>query len=447
MKKKQKNTRWIYVVIGAFVLLVVGGGIFFTLTQEKKPVRIMWFTNPSLEYVEKLSKQFTEETSIPVEVISVPIADWAKDGYEQMAAESPRYDLLVGDSQWLGYGAENGYYADLTDFFHTNKIEGTFSEASTKGYGEYPPDSGKYYAVPFVGNAKVYAYRKDWFENPLEKAAFQAKYGRELIPPKTLTELKDIAEFFYRPAEGKYGIVLITGEGYDAVTMEFGTFLFAFGGEWGDRAACIAEGYVNSDDAVQALTFMYDMTKFSPPGSDNLIYAEVGKKYFEGNTAIMMNYMSHVINAADPARNPYAEATGYFGALFGPKSKYSQLAGQGISLLAHAQDKKSARKFLSWWIREDVQKQFAEMGGFTTHRKVLASPSFQESKPYNAPYSESVELMKDFWNNPVYADLLAVSQKEIHTYLTGGNREAAKQTLDSIAKAWTGILAKGCSTD
>src|SRR5690606_38567767 len=40
--------------------------------------------------------------------------------------------------------------------------------------------------------------RKDLMEHPQERAAFKRKYGRELEPPKTLQEMRDIAEFFTR---------------------------------------------------------------------------------------------------------------------------------------------------------------------------------------------------------------------------------------------------------
>ena len=45
--------------------------------------------------------------------------------------------------------------------------------------------SSKYWAVPLEGDANGWAYRKDWFEDPKEKAAFKAKYGYDLGVPKT----------------------------------------------------------------------------------------------------------------------------------------------------------------------------------------------------------------------------------------------------------------------
>jgi multiple sugar transport system substrate-binding protein len=33
-----------------------------------------------------------------------------------MAAQGTEWDMVVGDSQWLGQGATAGWYVDMTDF-------------------------------------------------------------------------------------------------------------------------------------------------------------------------------------------------------------------------------------------------------------------------------------------------------------------------------------------
>ena len=68
--------------------------------------------------------------------------------------------------------------------------------ATVKYYSEY---GGKNWAVPVEGDANGWAYRKDWFEDPAEMAAFKEKYGYDLGVPKDYKQLRDIAEFFHRP--------------------------------------------------------------------------------------------------------------------------------------------------------------------------------------------------------------------------------------------------------
>ena len=59
----------------------------------------------------------------------------------------------MGDSQWLGQGATQGHYVDLTDFMKSNGIDKTVTPGTLAYYGEYPNGSGKYYAYPTEGDA------------------------------------------------------------------------------------------------------------------------------------------------------------------------------------------------------------------------------------------------------------------------------------------------------
>jgi len=47
-----------------------------------------------------------------------------------------------------------------------------------------------------MGDAIGWTYRKDWFARPEIQADFKKKYERDLSPPQTWDELKQIAEFF-----------------------------------------------------------------------------------------------------------------------------------------------------------------------------------------------------------------------------------------------------------
>src|SRR5437016_9351220 len=100
-----------------------------------------------------------------------------------------------------------------------------------KSYAENPPGSGKYLAILLEGDANGWAYRKDWFEDPTEKANFKKKYGYDLAVPKNYKELRDIAEFFYRPEQKKYGLAIYTQNKYDAMALGVEHTIFSDGGD------------------------------------------------------------------------------------------------------------------------------------------------------------------------------------------------------------------------
>ena len=93
-------------------------------------------------------------------------------------------DLMIGDSQWIGGGAENGHYVKLNDFFDANGITmDDFIPATVTGYAEWPKNTPNYYALPAFGDVVGWTYRKDWFERPELQAEFKEKYGRDLGVP------------------------------------------------------------------------------------------------------------------------------------------------------------------------------------------------------------------------------------------------------------------------
>ena len=187
-------------------------GVAFTLAgglhsrAQAEELTIFWAEWDPANYLQELANQYTAETGVTVTVQTTPWPDFQTKAFAEFNAKGDAFDMVVGDSQWLGAGSTGGHYVDLTDFFAKHKVAELMAPATVKYYAEYPGNSGKYWAVPLEGDAAGWAYRKDWFEDPKEKEAFKAKYGYDLDVPKTYKELRDIAEFFYRPDKKQYGI-------------------------------------------------------------------------------------------------------------------------------------------------------------------------------------------------------------------------------------------------
>ena len=67
-------------------------------------------------------------------------------------------------------------------------------------------------------------------------------------------------------------------------------------------------------------------------------------------------------------------------------------------------------KFLEWFIKDETQKKWAELGGYTCSAAVLKSDEFQNATPYNKAFYETMFKVKDFWAVPEYAELLQPAQ-------------------------------------
>ena len=242
---------------------------------------IAWAEWDPANFLVQLAKDFTKETGIQVVVDQIPWGQFETKVFTTLAAKPDTYDIIIGDSQWLGKAAKGGHYMDLTSWMKTNNINKNISPMALKYLGEYPKGSGKYYAVPAETDCNGFAYRKDLFENPKEKQAFKAKYGYNLAVPKTYKEMKDIAEFFTRPKANPplYGIALWLAKDYDSVTMGFQQVMWSFGGSYGDEKTYKVQGILNSPAGIQALEYYVSLAKFTPPGSENYYWSESPVSY------------------------------------------------------------------------------------------------------------------------------------------------------------------------
>jgi multiple sugar transport system substrate-binding protein len=220
---------------GAAIALAAGPASAQELT-------IFWAEWDPANYLQELVNEYTAETGVTITVETTPWSDFQTKAFTEFNAKGDAYDMVVGDSQWLGAGSTQGHYVELTDFFKQHNLATVFAPATVKYYSEYPANSQKYWSIPLEGDAAGWAYRKDWFEDPAEKEAFQAKYGYELAVPKTYKELRDIAEFFHRPDENRYGVAIYTDNSYDALVMGLEGVIFSYGGELGNYETYEVDG-------------------------------------------------------------------------------------------------------------------------------------------------------------------------------------------------------------
>src|SRR5687768_6688616 len=80
------------------------------------PLRIVWAKWDPATYLELLGDDFRKETGIEVVVDQVPWSNFQDKVFTAFAGKDPTYDIIIGDSQWLGKGATEGHYVELTDW-------------------------------------------------------------------------------------------------------------------------------------------------------------------------------------------------------------------------------------------------------------------------------------------------------------------------------------------
>ncbi|MBN1673790.1 MAG: extracellular solute-binding protein [Kiritimatiellae bacterium] len=436
------RTYWRILAAGMLVVGMGAGCGRKTETPQQaeggQSITIWWAQWAPADGLQELGNLFERETGIAVKVHQIPWASYQDQVFLEFGSKRTDFDIVVGDSQWIGRGATKGLYLDISDWLPTAVDLATVHPRALRYLCEYPAGSGRYFAAPCETDAVGFAYRRDWFEAPEERAAFKSKYGRELAVPQTWNEFRDVAEFFTRPDQKRYGCALLTGRGYDSLTMGVQQFLWAFGASWGDEKTGTVRGHLNTDASVAALEFVKNLLNFAPKGAANFDYSKTMEHFISGSTAMAMDYFAFFPTIVEKM----GEQAGFFTIPKQGDRRVASLGGQGFSISQKvpAAQQELAKTFIAWFLKTDVQRQWiTKPAGFTANTEILKSDAFRQATAYNAPFADSMDYLQDFWNVPVYNELLAAAQKHIGEFLDG--RKSARDALDQLAAEHEQILA------
>lgn len=412
-------------------------------SAQSNELTLCWAAWDPANALVELSKDFEAQSGIKMKFEFVPWPNFADRMLNELNSGGQLCDLLIGDSQWIGGGAENGHYVKLNDFFDANGISmDDFAPATVYAYSTWPKGTPNYYALPAMGDANGWFYRKDWFARPEIQADFKAKYGRDLAEPKTQQELLEIAQFFQgREIDGQkvYGASIFTERGSEGITMGATGALYAFGFKYENTPGKYdMEGAVNSADAVAGLEFYKELYKTgTPPGYDNAYMEQSLDAFKSGQVAMAMNWFAFFPGLyADPTIG--GDKIDFF-VNPGQRVQASTLGGQGISVVSYSDNKEGALEYIKWFANPDVQKKWWSMGGYSCHKAVLDDPNFVNTAPFAGDFLQAMGGVQDFWQEPAYASLLLAMQERLHNYVVA-DQGTAQEALDGLIKDWTEVF-------
>jgi len=247
----------------------------------------------------ELSKDFTAKTGVQMKYEFVPWPNFAQRMLNELNSRGKLCDLLIGDSQWIGSAATEGHYIELTDFFAKNSIkDGRLHARDGRGLLDLAQGLAALLGAAGDGRRGGLDVPQDWFAKPELQKEFKAKFNRDLAPPSTWDELKQVAQFFQgRMIERQEGLrrSALYRRGSEGITMGVTNTMYAWGMEYDNpKKPYEMKGFINSrcGRRLQVLQGFYDW----------LHAAGHANAYMTAKRALLMKLSSHT--ASSGCRTP-----------------------------------------------------------------------------------------------------------------------------------------------
>jgi multiple sugar transport system substrate-binding protein len=328
-------------LLSAALLLLAGCGSNKTLTIA---------VNAGVEgtALKTAAREWGELRNIRVEVVELPYANLFEKESLDLTSRTGAYDVVMMDDPWFPKLAADSALTPLPRPPDADFLASTLAVCR---------NAGTFYALPYVGNSQLFFYRKDLFE----------KY--KLGPPDSWQDVLKAAQTI-GAGEKMYGYVMRAAPGNSAVA-DFMPLLWAFGGDIFDAQG---KPSLTRPEAIDALRFMLELGKVSPPGYAGFNADEVSAHLLQATAAMSINWPAWIDAMDDPSKSKIAGKIEFAQM---PSARLPGVAELGSWLLAvpTASPHRDAAFDFIYWAADAAQVSKAALrGNPPTRRSVFLSP-------------------------------------------------------------------------
>jgi multiple sugar transport system substrate-binding protein len=368
---------WLFTVVlaaGMTILPCLGWGAVTLRFQQ---------TEPSAETIAALQKAIAGfEAKNPGIKVEMETVSWAAQMPKLIAAlasgQPPDVAMLeLQSSTSLGYFGNLLPLDDVVSSVGRDDFAGNTLQLTTS--------KGQVFAVPYLVGVPVLYYRKDLF-----------KQANIAGPPKTWDEwLQDVKTLGKAGAgNGIYGVAIPFGR--NTMTSRFFYYLA------GSNNAYIfdesGKPTFNSPAMVEALEFMRELAKYSPPGSSEFSYAELRNSFSLGKAAT--TYYWGRLSSEVFKQNPEVAQTMGLAIMPAKKTSRSSIALTALGVFKGSQHPNEAKQFIRFLLEEPnyVSVVNAVPTAYVPARKSVATSPAYLSDPFIRDHPDLTKVLPEALN-------------------------------------------------
>ncbi len=316
------------------------------------------------EALKRAAPEYGRAAGVRMELVELPYANLFEKAMLDLDSRTGVYDVIMMDDPWFPRLAAGGKLAALQPLYEKAGLAGPDADfiPTSLDLGRQPWPRGPLYALPYVGNANFFFYRQDLFE----------RHG--LAAPKTWEDVR-VAARTIASAEKIYGYVMRAAPGNPAVA-DFMPILWAFGA---DLLSADGQPRLNTPEAAEALRFMIEMGRFSPPGYASFNADELAAHLLQATAAMSIKWPSWIAAMDDPVKS---KVVGKISFCPMPGQRQPGRSATGNWLLGIPASSKNidrAFAFIRWATDATQMRAAAARGNPPTRRSVFQDPELRRS--------------------------------------------------------------------
>jgi multiple sugar transport system substrate-binding protein len=314
--------------------------------------------------LKQAARDYEAQSGVRVTVAEFPYDDLFAKEMVDLNAQTGAYDVIMLDDPWFARFAKPDLLAELTPLYQKRNQAGPDADfvAASLALCKYPYESGRLYALPYVGNSQLFFYRKDLFDK------YDLKEPRAWDDVLAAAKVIDERERAGAPDGSRvYGYVMRAARG-NSVVADFLPIFWAFGAEMFDEGG---KPTVNSPEGVRALKFMLELGKFAPPGYASFNATEVSAHLLQGTAAMSINWPAWISAFSDPAKSKVAGRMAFTTLPGAQGAGRAEIGNWLVGIPKGSRNQEAAFDFLLWATAAGQMKQSALAGNPPTRRSVF----------------------------------------------------------------------------
>lgn len=325
-----------------------------------------------------------------------------------------KIDFAAGTADYDLFTNHTSFYTQYLN--GTEPLEGYFAEEELSDFIpkilEICRHDEHLWTVPRHADISSIYYRTDIFNNPEVQKRFKEQFGRDLEPPKTWDEFKEIALFLNNPPE-LYGTQFPGKE--EALSGRFMEILVAHGGGILDENFRPA---FNGPAGIKAATMLRDLYQAGavPPGMLNFLWDDVATNFANGLVAMYTEWPGWYTYLQDPSASKVAGKFDLARLPMGDAGIHSGWAGaHTFSVTKFSKNKEAAVALLKLLTSSEAQVFEGREGGFLPTRNSAFEILKKEAEGSPDPLAKKrlellqLQLNEDFTPPPLIPEWVPIS--------------------------------------